>query len=412
LAILDSGFDLSHRALRHLTDRIVAEWDFVNNDNYTGFDANQDFLRQPEHGTKMLSLIAGFSQGELVGPAFGAEFVLAKTEQVYDTTGRLVEIPQEEQNWVAGLEWADSLGADIVSSSLGYRDFDPGYHDYSNSEMNGHTAVTSITASMAASKGMLVVNAMGNGLESAPRDTSLSAPADAESIVAVGGVGFDSTWIGPTYPYSSYFSACGPTADGRTKPEVVAAWQAWAASYPSTDSFSYISGTSCATALIAGSCALLLDAHPDWTPMELRQALVNSGNFHLTPNDSMGWGIPDLLKAYQTEPAVTPPATSDELLPPYPNPVLLASQQRVWLPYRLTNETEVTLSFFTLSGELLRTLSLGRRMPGRYETSGGAFAAASWDGKNDAGKKVGSGVYMCLLSTGFGSSRQKIAVVR
>jgi hypothetical protein len=435
IGILDSGFEVApnvaHRALRHLAGRIVAEHDFVNGDDYTGFDTNQDFLRQPEHGTEMLGLIAGLDQGHLVGPAFAAEFVLAKTEQVYDTMGLRIEIPQEEDYWVEGLEWCADQGAEIISSSLGYRDFDPGYPDYHNSDMDGHTAVTSVMASKAArEKGVLVVNAIGNAAAISVQDTlhlnipdtTLMAPADAESILAVGGVDFDGRWARPYFVYEDTmggkhvvarsYSARGPTSDGRTKPEVVAPWQAWSLSYPSTDSFAYLTGTSCATALTAGGCALLLEAHPDWGPMDVREALLNSGNFHDVPNDSMGWGLPDFLEAYQSAPSPVPPVTSDQLLPPYPNPFLPDRQEAVRLPLRLLNETEVTFYIFGLSGELVRTISLGRRMPGRYEATTGAYETPSWDGRNDGGKVVGSGVYICLLRTGFATSKQKIAVVR
>jgi len=194
VGMLDTGFRTTHEALRGIP--VLGTWDFINNDPDVDNEPG-DPEGSRNHGTMTLSTVAGNMPGSLVGPAYGASVVLAKTEDIAE------EEPIEEDYWVAGLEWVESLGADIVSSSLSYFDW------YEFSDLDGNTAVTTIAADLAAGRGLLVINSAGNS-----RNTTgtIGAPADGDSVLTVGAVDSEG---GVTS-----FSSPGPTFDGRIKPEV------------------------------------------------------------------------------------------------------------------------------------------------------------------------------------------------
>jgi len=214
----------------------------------------------------------------LVGAAYDAEFLLAKTEYVASET------PVEEDNYIFAIEWADSLGADIITSSLAYRDFED--TTYSFSVLDGKTAPLSIAVNKAFSRGIVVVSAAGN-FANYYEDGGLYTPADAFGVITVGAVDSE----GRIAPFSSH----GPTYDGRIKPDVCAMGIGNFVAYGGKDSlFGYGSGTSFATPLIAGSCALILQAHPDWGPADVLNALRLAGNRALSPDNRYGWGIPDI----------------------------------------------------------------------------------------------------------------------
>jgi serine protease AprX len=275
ICMLDTGFKRTHDALVDVT--VVAEWDFINDDGNTAYESGQDVFDQPRHGTITLSTVGGFEEGHLIGPAYGADFALAKTEDVTD------EQPIEEDWWVEGIEWADSLGADVVSSSLAYIDW------YTYPDLNGDSCVTTIGADEAARKGIIVCNAMGNN---GPGLGSLLAPADADSIIAVGAV--------DQWGNLASFSSRGPTYDGRTKPEVVARGvDTYAADYYDDHGYLGVDGTSLSTPLIAGVAALILGAHPGWTNMEVREAMMMTASQAQSPDNYLGWGIADALAALQ-----------------------------------------------------------------------------------------------------------------
>ena len=187
---------------------------------------------------------------------------------------------------MAGAEWGDSLGADIISSSLGYYDFDSGF-TYTYADLNGDVAVTTIAADVAASKGILVCNAMGNG---GPGAGSLITPADADSIIACGAT--------DSFGVITSFSSRGPTSDGRVKPELVAQGSAvYKASSADTSTFNRGGGTSFATPLLGGCAAVLLSARPSLNNMQIREAMMGSGNNFSSPDNNYGWGMPDMLLA-------------------------------------------------------------------------------------------------------------------
>ena len=284
VCMMDTGFRKDHKAFKsaYLEGRVWAEYDFINHDTNTQNEPGQDASNQHNHGTYTWSTLGGEIDGSLYGPAYKANFILAKTEYV-PTETRI-----EEDNWVAGMEWADSLGADVISSSLAYFNFDNGF-TYTKQQLDGKTAVTTIAANTATRLGIVVCNAMGN---EGPGDTTLITPADAETILACGAVNSSGT--------IASFSSRGPTGDGRIKPEVVARGvSTYCATATDTNTFGYVSGTSLSTPLVGGCAAVLLSAHPDWVPWKIREALMYTANNSYTPNNTYGWGLIDLLAAVQ-----------------------------------------------------------------------------------------------------------------
>jgi serine protease AprX len=274
IGMLDSGFRWrTHEALKNV--QVIAEHDFIFNRDTTANGPN-DVLDQDSHGTSTLSTIGGFMPGEIVGPAFGASFMLGKTEYIPSET----EI--EEDNWVAGIEWMESNGVDIVSSSLGYTIFDDGTgYLYSHGDFNGRTAVTTKAAGMAARKGVVVVNSMGNYGNTVG---SIIAPADADSIISAGAVNYSGVLAS--------FSSVGPTNDGRIKPDVVAPGVSiYVASTAGASAYVHASGTSFSCPLTAGVAALVLSAHPEFSAIQVRDAIRNTATQADRPDNSYGWGV-------------------------------------------------------------------------------------------------------------------------
>lgn len=289
IGMLDTGFRWRrHESLKDA--KVIAEWDFINNDDTT---ANQtsDPSGQDLHGTLTMSIIGSFYPGKIIAPAYNASFLLAKTEYV-PTETRI-----EEDWWAAGIEWLENKGADVVSSSLGYNIFDDGSgYRWENGDFDGRTAVTTKAATRAARLGVVVVTAMGNeGNGNGIRGTLL-CPADADSIISVGAITIQGTL--------AYFSSTGPTNDGRIKPDVVAPGVSiYSAVTPGPSSYGFSQGTSASTPITAGIIALLLSARPDLTPIQIRHILRNTSDavdisrFPNTPNNFTGWGRINAYKA-------------------------------------------------------------------------------------------------------------------
>lgn len=278
IAVLDTGFETGLSLFDSAT--VAAQHDFIFNDSIVRNEA-ADAPGASNHGTSVWSLLAGYAPGTLLGIAPGAEYLLAKTEDVRSET------PVEEDNFVAALEWADSLGADIVTASLGYLTFDGG-SGYAYADLNGDIAVTTRAADSAVARGMLVLAANGNG---GPGTGTLITPADGDSVLGVGAE--DSLGI------VAGFSARGPTADGRTKPDLSAPGVAIWVAVPTggTASFGRGNGTSFATPILAGGTALFLEAHPAYDPIAVRTALRLAGDRQDDPDNARGWGRPDLHRA-------------------------------------------------------------------------------------------------------------------
>ena len=280
VGMLDTGFDHQYPIFSKMD--ILAEYDFHNRDSITSNQA-EDNLYQHNHGTQTLSVIGGYQEGRLIGPAWGASYALAKTEWIPSET-RI-----EEDHWVAGLEWLERLGADVVSSSLGYHTFDD-KTGYTYEDLDGNTCVTTIAVDHAAALGVVVVNSAGN--ERNDPWHFINSPADGDSVIAVGAVNALKTLTS--------FSSVGPTADGRVKPDVVALGMNTYAMRPSennTPYFSFFSGTSFSCPLVAGVCALILEAHPELTAMEVRDALRNTADQAVDPDTLYGWGLVDAYEA-------------------------------------------------------------------------------------------------------------------
>jgi len=331
ICLLDTGYERTHQSLVDVN--VVAEWDFINDDPNTAYDPAQDDPMQPWHGTIILSVIGGFYEGELIGAAYGADFALAKTELVTD------EIPIEEDWWTEGSEWADSLGADVISSSLCYVEW------YTYEWMNGDSCVTTIAADVAAYNGIVVSNAMGN---EGNWVGSIMAPADADSILACGAVNIFGELAG--------FSSIGPTYDGRTKPEVVALGvDTYAADPFDDDDYLYVNGTSLSTPLVGGLAALVRGANQSWTNMETREAIMMTADNAASPDNYYGWGIPDAVEAIFYEQGTPVEA---ELAP---DATVVPRGGTLGYTATLTNTTAQSISFYART---MVTLPNGNPYPG------------------------------------------------
>jgi subtilisin family serine protease len=282
--MLDTGFFKEHDAFAHTI--LVSEWDYVFGDGNVQNEP-EDHESAHGHGTATWSTCGGFDPGNIVGPAYGASFHLAKTEDIRSET------QVEEDNYVAALERADSLGVWVTSASLSYLIWDDGT-GYEYEDLDGDTAVITRAVDIAASKGILCVNSMGN---TGPSPGSLWTPADADTIIAAGAV--DS--LGQIVE----FSGRGPTYDGRIKPELVArgldVWRAKA-----SGGYTHSGGTSFSCPLLGGSATLVLEAHPEWGPVEVIDALKMSADNSGSPDNDYGWGRPNVLEAIFSETPIYP----------------------------------------------------------------------------------------------------------
>jgi subtilisin family serine protease len=290
IAFIDAGFYKSHDAFaQHYADgRVLAEYDFVHNDGNVDLEAG-DYGSQNSHGTRVWSVAGGWSDGILYGPAYQANFILCMTEDIASETN------VEEDNWVAAMEFSDSIGTDVISSSVGYLEYDDSCNcDLTYADLDGQTAISSIAASMADGLGIVVSKSAGNS-GSAPG--TITAPADAFDILSVGAVS--------SFGSLAAFSSRGPTFDGRIKPEVCArgvSTYTAAAHSSATNIYGAGSGTSFSQPLVAGAAALVIEAHPEWTPYQVREALKMSGDRASNPDNNYGWGIIDVDAAIGMNP--------------------------------------------------------------------------------------------------------------
>jgi serine protease AprX len=286
IGILDTGFNRVHEAF-YDPDRplvVLGEYDFVDDDPNTAPETG-DPPGQHTHGTMILSTIGGYLPNAFVGGAYDASFLLAKTEDISQ------EVPAEEDYYVMGLEWIEQNGGDVATSSLGYIDW------YSQSDLDGQTAVTTIGVNTATDNGLLCFTAAGNeGHDSDPGTSHLIAPADAMKVITCGAA----TSTGGM----ASFSSDGPTADGRLKPELVARGVDVAAIDPnSTTAYTSASGTSLSTPLLASCGAVLLSARPQWTVEQARAALfATGGDGSPDPLFVRGYGIANVAAAIEQQP--------------------------------------------------------------------------------------------------------------
>ncbi|MBL8006766.1 MAG: S8 family peptidase, partial [Ignavibacteria bacterium] len=350
IASFDAGFDnLNHICFNRIREKGLRTFDFVNGDTIVANGNGR--LGNGAHGTITLSLIAGYDPGFLVSPAFDSRYILAKTENTNSET------PVEEDNWVAAAEWADSLGADIITCSLGYLSFEPPYTSYTWQSMDGNTALITRAADLAVSKGIVVVISAGNEGFNNSHNT-LNAPADAFNVITVGSVNLNRQ--------RSSFSSVGPTFDGRIKPEVMALGSFNYAARPGNGSTGYSSsstGTSLACPMVAGVCALLLSAKNTLTPAEIKQILISTSDNNLSPDNLKGWGT--VNASYAIDKAlgldINIPAEY-RLSQNYPNPFNPGTTIR----YSLSKPGFVQLKIYDISGKEISSLVSGNIDAGTY----------------------------------------------
>lgn len=328
IAVLDAGFlnaDIlpAFDSLR-MNGQIKGTWDFVTNDTNVYEDSG--------HGTNVLSLMGANVPGTLIGTAPKAEYWLLRSEDA--PTEYLIE----EYNWVSAAEFADSAGADVINSSLGYTEFDAASQNHTYSDMDGNTAPASIGADIAASKGILVVNSAGNSGNDPW--TYIGAPADGDSVMAVGAV--DSVRM-----YAS-FSSRGPSSDGQVKPNVSA--QGRLPFLARTDgTYGNSSGTSFSSPIMAGMAASFWSAFPTLSNMQLMTLIQQSADRANNPDDYTGYGIPDFMKAYGTM-TDTDNRKKDELKV-FPNPF----DSKLFLSFYAEDKEEAFFSVYNLLGQEIFT---------------------------------------------------------
>ncbi|MES2239711.1 MAG: S8 family serine peptidase [Bacteroidota bacterium] len=297
IAVMDAGFlgvdsSLPFKRLRD-NHQILGGYNFVmRNDNVYSLDA---------HGTSVLSTMGGYVENSFVGTAPDASYYLFITEDVSS------ENPVEESLWVEATEKADSLGVDIINTSLGYTDFDKPSYSHNYNDRNGTTAFISKGAEIAFSRGMIVVASAGN--EGSTRDPYIGAPADAASVVTVGAVRVDET--------RASFSSIGPTFDGRLKPDVMAQGEKTLVS-DQKGNLVHLNGSSFSAPIIAGMLACLWQAYPDKTNQEIKELMYQSADKYTTPNNEYGYGIPDFNLALKN--AIILKSGSFKYYMAYPNP--------------------------------------------------------------------------------------------
>jgi hypothetical protein len=283
IAILDGGFQNFHRipALQHA--RVLGIHDFVNpdSDQSTDFPGGRPF-HHIDHGTKVFSAIASKAPEVIMGTAPDAAFWLLRSE-VHE-----IEQPIEEDYWIMAAEFADSVGADVLNSSLGYYDFDEPLPDYRLRDLDGQTAHESRAASMLASKGIILCNSAGNS--GMGQWKKIGVPADAHNILTVGAVDREGKLAA--------FSSVGPSQDGRIKPDIVARGSNTTL-ISGRGTLVHDMGTSFSTPVICGMVTCLWQALPHFSAMQIMDIIRNSANQHDAPNNIYGYGLPDFWNAYQ-----------------------------------------------------------------------------------------------------------------
>lgn len=313
VAIMDAGFPGvdTQAPFQRLRDNnlILGGYDFVNKTNnpYVGY----------QHGTQVLSNMGGFADNQLVGTAPDAQYYLFITEDISS------ENPVEESNWVEALEMADSLGVDVVNTSLGYFAYDNPNYSYEYADLNGQVAFSSRAADIAFSKGMILVISAGNS--GASSDPYVSVPADAATALTIGAVSSSEVKAG--------FSSIGPTADNRIKPDLMA-MGVGATVATQTGAISTNSGTSFSSPILAGAVTSFWSAFPDKTNAEIVQMVKASADKYSNPDNNYGYGIPDFQLAY-TNALLANAEFGKTTFSVYPNPA--SNQIAVNFPENISN---------------------------------------------------------------------------
>lgn len=278
IALLDAGFYNVNvfEAFRHLwyDNRITAVKDFVR-------FSEHDLFSESTHGMSALSTIAAYISGSFIGTAPEAEFMLLRSEDVSS------EYKIEEVNWLLAAEYADSAGADIISTSLGYNEFNDSAMNYVYNDLDGNTALVTLAAEIAFSKGIIVIASAGN--EGNKTWKQITPPSDGKNVISVGSIDINKS--------VSAFSSRGPTFDGRIKPDVLAVGYETVL-INSSGSVSRGFGTSFAAPQISGLTACLWQAYRQKTNKEIIQAIRKSSSRYENPDNNYGYGIPNFMHAF------------------------------------------------------------------------------------------------------------------
>lgn len=333
IGVMDAGYcnanNLNVFDSLFLNNRILGTRDFVQPGNNV-YNPNLS-----THGTMVLSTMGANLPGQMVGTAPHASYYLFRTEDADD------EYLMEEYYWVAAAEYADSLGVDVFNTSLGYTTF-PNYpsDNHTYSDMDGNTTPITIGADLAASKGILVVNSAGNSGGSPW--LYISAPADGDSVLAVGAVDPNGIYAG--------FSSIGPTSDGRTKPDVMAQGGPAAVVYPFSGDLVYFNGTSFSSPILCGAATCLWQANPDFNNMQIIQAIKQSASISAGPNNYYGWGIPDMMMAHSILVGNNDHVPFNSIIKCYPNPFTDFIVAEFYIP----TIDQVELVLFNSQGTVLK----------------------------------------------------------
>ncbi|MBS1514262.1 MAG: S8 family peptidase [Bacteroidetes bacterium] len=376
IATFDAGWDnLGHPCFDSIRARGLRTKDFVNGDTNVANGGQGT----GEHGTQTLSLIGGYKPGSLISPAYRSKFLLAKTENTASET------PLEEDNWIAAVQWADNLGADIISSSLGYIAMDAGsIRTYDWTWMNGDSTVITKGANHAVDIGIVVVNSAGNEGYNATHNT-LGAPSDGKKVICVGSVNSNKQ--------RSSFSSVGLTTLGAIKPDICAlgngnyvAMPSYGSGTPTT--YTTGSGTSFSCPMTAGVVAMLLQANHNLTPAQIKTILTSKADSSFAPGRQRGYGLINAwesIKLARTMTNIIDPssiAANFYLAQNFPNPFNPATR----IEFSLRADANVKIVVYNTAGKEVRTLLNESKPAGSY---GVTF---------DAGT-LSSGVYFYSLYT-------------
>ena len=372
IAVLDGGFEGAENTscfdnMRE-EGRLLGTRDFVYGSN--------SVYTQSTHGTSCLSTMGAYDPNNMVGTAYKASYYLIHTED--GDSENIIE----EYNWVSGAEYADSLGVDVCSTSLGYITFDMSQWDHPYQHYDGKTAPMSIGAEIAASRGMICMNAAGNEGDG---NCTLGIPADAEHIVTVGAVNAAGD--------RASFSSVGPTYDGRIKPDVMAMGEGTyvASGYGSWWPYYNGNGTSFATPVLAGAVACLRQARPYSSVQEICDALRACGNRADNPDSKYGYGIPDFSQALELLKVEEHSVAANEIINVYPNP----SQGEVKVSLKEGAKADVTV--YDITGRQLYTYTFNGLNHTTLENYLNTF---------------GTGVYFINAVSELGSQTVKLVVTK
>ena len=375
IGVIDAGFNSVniHPAFDsiRINAQILGTSDFVlpGNDVYA--------TTMNSHGTRVLSTMGGNLPGQLIGTAPKASYWLLRSEDAGS------EYLMEEYYWVNAAEFADSVGVDIINSSLGYSIFDNPLENHTYADMDGNTTGVTIGADMAAEKGILVVNSAGNSGGNNPW-RYITAPADGDSVFTIGAVNASGQY--------AYFSSEGPTYDGRTKPDVSAQGMATVTAVLPTG-IGGGDGTSFSSPLIAGASACLWQANPTFNNMDLIDAIRSSASKASSPDNYLGWGIPNFLVANSLlTSSLIQTANPVKNLKVFPNPFT----ERINIEMDLPVSSKLDINLINAQGKVVAGLKSVELAAGKN------FIVL-----NDLGN-LPKGIYMLQVTDGFSVVTTKV----